>query len=325
MLRLRSVKKDDPADTRFITSGRVVRMTYGTIVLCALLFMGYWVSRPLFFLEGPGTVQAPAISISLPYAARIKTVGVRPGQEVLAGAVLAAATRAGASETEWEITEKLHEAQRKKTEYEGRLMIAERINPESEKRVSAARRSLELLLAQKSQITNSFELSSIYREYAEAINQAAVAEADLKLMPGAVAEVGNEINSLRERLASLDRTWHHIVIAAPKGGHIGATTVTEGSAVNPGDTLMTLYDSAHRYVVWHLPAFSFSLPAVGDEVTVGYGRNHLTGIVRRVLSVADAPTADSLGSVGRLVEVDIAGEATLLPLGAEVVVRLHYF
>lgn len=324
MFRVRSKPQPSDDDRRFVSSGRVVRFVYGTVVVGILLFMIFWVSRPLIFLEGPGTVEASALEISVPYMVTVKVVEVKPGQVVSAGAIVAVVSRADAQDVLRLLSQRLHDARRKETEMRGRLIVATETVESLKKRVKVAGDSVERVQSHKRELSNSAELSSIYREFAEASDEKAKAEADISLMPKAIADTEREIEEITKEIGQIEKGWGHIELKAPHTGTIGAKVVQAGSTVSAGGALMTLFETSRLTVSWHLPAFSLVMPSEGDAVSVSYGHHNIKGITKRVLPVADAPAGGN-SARGRLVEVELPEGESNVPLGAEVVVRLHYF
>ena len=99
MIRLRRARKIlDYDNQRFTSSGKAIRLFYGTLVLGVVALLAYWAAKPLIFLEGTGTVEAPEQNISFPHIAEVKIIAVRPGQEVHRGTVLAVLKRSDADD-----------------------------------------------------------------------------------------------------------------------------------------------------------------------------------------------------------------------------------
>lgn len=320
---LRTPKSQDPQDQRFVASGKGVRFFYGAVVAAAVLAMAYWAAKPLIFLEGAGTVEAPAQSLSFPYLADIKFIAVRPGQSVERGTVLAILKRSDADTVRDGFEERLFNARVRLKELQNRQLIASSARAAAADRSCNAQAMMARIERANKQFINANYVASMQREHSEAADRLAVLDADLKTLPDAIAEVLNEIKYLNNNMELIKRTWAHIELISKFHGNIGPNIMAEGSTVVPGQTIMKIYQEDKKYILWRMPSFSLTEPRRGDAVGITYGRKSYDGVVSRVLPVSEVVDNDNSHG-GRLVEVEVKDDLTNLPLGAVVEVSLTY-
>lgn len=324
MLRIGS-RKTDPDDTpKFESAGSIVRRVYATVVLLVLLAGGYWACKPLLFLEGEGTVEAPSIEISVPYLANVKFITVRAGQHVYPGAVLAVVSHADANDVLRGLSARLHAAKLKDLDLRSRLSRARHTLAPAKQQAKETAKRLSLLQNDYRDYLTSPHLATLQREQIQAATTLASIEADLEILPQELDEVDREIRTVSVEMADVERDWGHILLAAPKEGHIGPELTGEGGTVTPGKALMTLYDTSRAYVLWRLPAFFLVQPKVGDSVDITHGRFTTSGRIRRILAVTEQSKDLLKYEQGRLAEIEIVSGADQLPLRARVVVRRGY-
>lgn len=320
-MRLRGLRAArDPDGQRFVSSGRMVRLAYGGLVLAAVLGLAYWAAKPLIFLKGPGTVEAPAQDVSYPHLAEVKIMAVRPGQEVHRGTVLAVLSRPDAVPARQALEQRLFAAEARLRELENRLLVVRAARGAADQRVGIARAALARIEQADRQFVNANYVATMQREYAQAADRAGALAADAATVPAALATARVEIEALRKELALIERSWSHIQLTSRFHGAVGPRVLAEGSTVVPGQTVMSIYDESRKFVLWRLPAFSLAEPRRGDAVQVAYGRARFAGKVSRVLSLSETGE-----NGGRLVEIELSRGAERLPLGVVTTVSLSYF
>lgn len=321
MIRLRGGRKtQDADDQRFASSGKAVRFFYGALVLGAVLTLAYWAAKPLIFLEGVGTVEAPEQQISFPHVAEVKIIAVRPGQEVHRGTVLAILKRSDAEAVSQSLEQRLYNAESSLRDLENRLLVATEARGPAQSRVGAARSTMDRIAKADQRFVSANYVANMQREYSEAADRLAVLNADAQTLPSAISGARDEILSLRNELMLIDRTWSHIQLTSSYDGNIGPEIAAEGSTVVPGQNILSVYDESKKFLLWRLPAFSLAEPRRGDKVSIAFGRQTYSGKVSRILSISDVAQ-----SSGRMVEVEIEGNQSRLPLGASVKISLTYF
>lgn len=321
MIRLRGRRKtQDADDQRFASSGKAVRFFYGALVLSAVLALAYWTAKPLIFLEGAATVEAPEQQISFPHVAEVKVIAVRPGQEVHRGTVLAILKRSDAEAVSQALQQRLYNAERNLRDLENRLLAANQALGPVQSRVGAARSTMDRIAKADPRFLSANYVANMQREYSEAADRLAVLNADAQTLPSAISDTKNEILALRNELMLIDRTWSYIQLTSSYDGNIGPKIVAEGSTVVPGQNILSVYDESKKFLLWRLPAFSLAEPQRGDAVRIAYGRQTYSGKVSRILSLSDG-----MERSGRMVEVEIKGDQSRLPIGASATISLTYF
>lgn len=324
MFRLGSSPPPEAPAPWFATPGRLVRGVYATVLGALILYGLSWLVRPLVFLEGPGEVKANAQEVSVPFIANIEAMHVKAGQTVFEGTVLATVARADAADTLRELSLRLHNARMQESDLAGRLHVAKSTETSLRERVQTTRERLDRMQTLYSDYATSPHLAALQREHADAVRLESQVQSDLRLLPSTLQRVEAEVATVSDQIAQIQRGWGHILLSAPRNGTVGATTVEAGGTVNPGQSIMTLFDAESTYVLWRLPAFNFRSPEIDDEVTVIQGSKKIRGRIRSILPITAGGPAKSATS-GRLAEVELEEESTGLPIGAEVEVRLRNF
>ena len=218
------------------------------------------------------------------------------------------------------LQQRLYDAEATLRSLESRLFVAQETRGPAEARVAAARSTMARIMKADQQFVSASYAANMQREYSEASDRLALVNADQRTLPSAIADTREEIASLRNELLLIDRTWSHIQLISSYDGDIGPNIAAEGSTVIPGQNIMTVYDDSKKYLLWRLPAFSLVEPRRGDKVSIAYGRQTFPGTVTRILSISDTTETG-----GRMVEVQIDGDQSRLPLGASTTISLSYF
>jgi multidrug resistance efflux pump len=310
---------------RFTSSGGIARFIYAAVLIALLAYGLYVVIKPLVFLDGYGDVKANSREITAPYLSKIVHVHVRPGQKVLQGSVLVVVARADEEEVTRSLTLRLHNSTLKLNELKERFLVARDSHKAAVERVTATEQRLrKMQQPQYSDQLTAIHLANLQGEHAQAVRLYAAIAAELKLLPEAIKEVEAESLWVTKELDEIRGTWGHVVVPAHFDGIVGAKIRDVGSTVPPGQSLLTLYDSASKYILWRLPEFALRMPEQGDAVTIMLGNKTFTGSVRSVLPVALAGGRDP-DRTARLVEVEVEKTDVGLPIGAEVMVRLRNF
>lgn len=321
MIRLsRHRKTQDAGDQRFVSSGKAVRFFYGTLVLGAVVMLAYLAAKPLIFLEGHATVEAPERVVSFSHIAEIETVAVRPAQAVRRGAVLAVLRRSDAEIVGRSLRQRLYDLEVRSSDLQNRLLIAREALGPAESRVNAARSTMIRIANADQRFISANFVSSMQREFSEASDRLAIITADARTLPSAIASVNEEIIGLRNDLKIIEQTWSRIQLRSTHDGIIGSDLALEGSTVLPGQKIMSIYDDHEKFLLWRLPSFSLVELEAGDTVNISYGRQKISGEVSRVLAISD-----ETNSSGHMVEVKIKGNRRALPLGAVATISLSYF
>jgi multidrug resistance efflux pump len=274
----------DPVESRRRAAGRLVRITYATVVFGVLAFFVIYFGRPFVYLGGPGTVSSHRHVISLPYVMQVSQINVTPGAVVKVGdeiarvrspehdSIVAAYMRALA-----DVTGRLAD-----------LRIKARVAQES---LEAGRAYLTLTQEAVDRIdasssgTLTFRIE-LYRERAAARKAVVALEAE-------AAEAGVQLSSLdemrteiRERLNKVEAGFAGGSIVAPIAGIISTGLAHQGQSLVAGTPIAEILDPTDIFVDWYIPNERFLNPKVGGAVLVLFGNRRIPGKIVEILPVS---------------------------------------
>ncbi len=163
--------------------------------------------------------------------------------------------------------------------------------------------------------------------------QGALSSIDLQAAEAALEAARSQVAAARSQLAGATESARHATVASPLSGRVSERTVSQGEAVSPGQTLMTVVDASQLELAGQVPVGDAARVRAGQEVRFAiesYPGREFRGTVSRVEPVADAltrqvgvylrmPNPDGL--LGGLfasgtVRTDAAATALVVPEGA---------
>ena len=326
--RLPAPPATDPAQARRARSGRFVRFVYGAGVLALVAYLAWMAGRSLLFLEGPGYVSAPKYLASTPYLSQVTHMNVSAGVTVEAGDIVAFTT---SPQVERERTENLR-LQLEQANREGELRIRLRIASATLSAAKDRLRFTEEAMAKADgshSVSTSFKLD-LLRERSEATLLNAQAEAEVQEIQLELDRSRAHMAAMQVRIDRLDRDFAGGVVVSPVSGIVGLAIAHDGQVISPGQTIAEVFDVGASYIDWHIPSFHLFTPAQGDVVFIYQGRKLRRGYVSEILNLAESDRSQNESllrapRVKQVVRVKTLREEEVLPLHAEVTVRMNYF
>jgi multidrug resistance efflux pump len=286
--RLREKRRID----RLPNQVRGRRSRFGRLLYIALLFSFFlWLTDsfigPLLRLEADGLVVAEHICVSVPFAAQVEEVKVRPGAEVKQGDVLARVSSVDLSVSIATLTARIAELQTKRADIQDRVRVASAVLPIARERAAEADRALgrmrdirgggNISLATWAQALS--ERFTAHERAAQLQAEAYSAEASLAAVSAAVADATRALSQLGDAYGSG-------TVTAPTDGIVGLAIARPGEVLTIGQPLMALYKPQHHVLAYLETGTLYSVSA-GDQVQINDGFVRTTGRVAEVLPVAD--------------------------------------
>jgi HlyD family secretion protein len=317
----------DPVESRRRAAGRLVRVTYATVVFGILIFFVVYFGRPLVYLGGPGIVSSPRYVVSLPYTVQVSHMNIAPGVTVQAGEEMG---RVRSPEHDGIVANYM----RSLTDVAGRkaeLRIKARVAQES---LESARSYLRLtedaaaLVEASSASSVSFRIE-IFRERASARKAVVAQEAEASEAATQLTSLDEISNEIRERIDGLERSFANGRVLAPIGGIVSTNVARVGQSLVAGIPIAEILDPADVFVDWYIPNERFLDPKVGNDVTVIFGRRRIAGTIVEILPVSDV-YAGRQGLVMRdrpatqIARIRFSANAVPPALNATVYVHMHY-
>lgn len=319
----------DPVQGRRKRGGAFVRWLYGTGVLALAAYLAWAGGRSLIFLEGPGYVAAPKYLASTPYLSQVTHMNVSAGVTVDAGDILAFSTSPQVEREKTELLRLELEQSNREGELKIRLRIATATLSASKDRLSFADEALARMAEHNVAVSTAYKME-VLRERSDALLLNAQAEAETAEIHVQLDRIHAHMDTMKDRVARLDRDFAGGVIASPVAGVVGLALAHDGEVISPGQTIAEIYDIAATYIDWHVPSFRLYAPRTGDVVFIYRGNGFTRGYVWEILNLAESDRGQGESvlrtpRVKQVVRVKTLREDEILPLHSEVTIRMNYF
>jgi multidrug resistance efflux pump len=317
----------DPVESRRRAAGRLVRITYATVVFGVLAFFVIYFGRPLVYLGGPGTVSSHRHVISVPYVVQVNQINVAPGAVVKAGDEIA---RVRSPEHDGIVASYM----RSLTDVTGRLAdlrIKARVARDS---LEAARAYLTLSqeavdrIEASSSGTLTFRVE-LYRERAAARKAVVAHEAEAAEAVVQLASLDEMRIEIRERIDKVEAGFAGGSVVAPIAGIISTGLAHQGQSLVAGTPIAEILDPTDIFVDWYIPNERLRDPKVGWDVLVLFGNRRLPGKIVEILPVSAVYAGRQVPILHDRPATQIArirfGPDTAAPaLNSTVQVHMHY-
>ena len=281
----------DPVESRRRAAGRLVRITYATIVFGVLGFFVIYFGAPFVFLRGPGTVSSPRYVVSLPYTVQVSHMNVTRGGTVKAGEEIG---RVRSPQEDTIVATYM----RSLADIAGRsadLRVKARVAQESLEAARAYQRLTEDAanrLGASSGGTMTFRIE-IFRERASAHKSVVSQEAEVAEATIQLASLDEFAKQLRERLDEVERNFAGGRVFAPIAGIISTNLAHIGQSLVAGSPIAEILDPTDIFVDWHIPNERLLDPEVGNVVSVLFGNRRISGKIAEILPVSGVYAGDA--------------------------------
>lgn len=285
------------------------------ILLCTLLFLTVGCGSEAETPSYTGTVEATQVDVGAEIGGRIETVAVEEGEQVTAGQILVKldttnlALQLDQAQSALDTAKaKLAEGQSGATpeqieQARAEVSAAEAVLEGAEKALEMSQIQLQRITTlNESGVTSPQELDNAQSQYDQKLAARDTAQAKLKaafaglklLQAGTKKET---LNVLRKNVdqagkasdlakASLDKA----TIMAPVAGVATSVNVEAGEIVNPGASLVTLFDQNNLWVEVYIPEKYLGQIRVGNSATISitpYPEREFQGKVTFISSQAE--------------------------------------
>lgn len=136
--------------------------------------------------------------------------------------------------------------------------------------------------------------------------------------------------SLEKQLALTRNEYNEGKILSPKAGLIGSRVAHVGDTLIAGQSIAEVFDETDSYIKWLMPYTKWRQPKFNDTVYVVFGNNYLKGRVTQVVPITDLLDNKRTPVLrepeqGQIVKIKLEGDSEVIPIGAQVGVRMLYF
>ena len=289
---MRRLKQRRPVDTLQRHSRRRQRLWTRWIYIAAVAGFALWLGDmffgSFFYFKSDGMVLATRATIATEFPARIRTISVREGHTVDAGATVVAVTSQQVAESIARLTAEFATQRARLSELRVRRQVVASIIALAADRAEVARetrgeleklhrRGLLPIIKRNSAIDSEFRS---LRDLESLTAERGAIEGEIAGLEKAVAEVDTALKDLRA-------LYDGGQLRAPVGGIVGQLHVAQGAVIQAGEPIMDLY-SGPRYVLAYIPTGTLYSIAPGDRVSVRFGLHELGGTIERIEPIAAA-------------------------------------
>jgi multidrug resistance efflux pump len=319
-----------PVSSRLVRSGALVRFIYAVGLMGLGVFFLYYFAQSLTFFEGPGIVTADASSISIPQIAHIKTVRISPGVRVQKGEEV---TVAYSPEVNAEISRLLISIAsllQQRAELNVKFGVANSAIDLARVRSAAAKNAGRRVLSSRPEALNTAYKLDVLREAANASQSESQLSVERETALVELESLENTNAALKQQLALTRAEYNDGKVVSPMTGVIGSRVAHVGDTVVPGQSIAEVFDETQRYIRWLMPYTKFRRPKVNDSVYVIFGNSYLKGYIAEISSIADLMESKRTTVLrepeqGQIVKIKLDRRTEVLPVGAQVTIRMFYF
>lgn len=319
-----------PVSSRLVRSGALVRFIYAVGLTGLGVFFLYYFAQGFAFFEGPGIVTADASSISIPQIVHIKSVRISPGMRVQKGEEVAVAY---APEVNAEISRLLisnASLLEQRAQLKSKLGVANSAIDLAKVRSSAAKNAERRVLSSKAEALNTAYKLDVLREAATASQSESQLSVEKEIALVELEALENTNAALKRQLSVAREEYNDGKVVSPMTGVIGPRVAHPGDTLVPGQSIAEVYDETQSYIRWLMPYTKFRRPKVNDEVYVLFGNSYLKGYIAEVSLITDLmdnkrTTVLREPEQGQIVKIKLENGSEVLPVGAQVTIRMFYF
>lgn len=319
-----------PVSDRRVTSGKVVRFFYAVGLIAVFGYFSYYFGQVLIFFEGPGVVMADVTSISVPFTSHIKNINVVPGVRIDKGEEIASVYSPDVNNEISRLLTSIAAVDQRQEELKAKIDVSESTKDLAKMRSLTARNAEQKVLSSRPDALNTAYKLEVMREAAAATQSLSQLVKDRE---GSVSELSTleKIRfSLEKQLVTARDEYNDGKILSPMAGIVGSRTAHAGETLVPGQNVADIYDDTKSYIRWLMPYTKWRRPKVDDAVYVLFGNNYLKGYIWEVSSVTDLLENKRTSVLrepeqGQVVKIKMDYNTEILPVGAQVQVRMMYF
>jgi multidrug resistance efflux pump len=326
----RSSSPQGPGRAHALRSGSLVRFFYAVALTGLATFFLYYFAQGFAFFEGPGIVTADASSISIPQIVHIKTVRISPGMRVQKGEEVAVVY---SPEVNAEISRLLISNAgllQQRAQLKSKLGVANSVADIARVRSTAAKNAERRVLSSKPEALNTAYKLEVLREAATASQSESQLSVEKEIALVELESLENANAALKHQLSVARTEYNDGKVISPMAGVVGPRVAHPGDTLVPGQSIAEVYDETQSYIRWLMPYTKFRRPKVNDGVYVLFGNNYLKGYISEVSVITDLMDAKRTNVLrepeqGQIVKIKLENGSEVLPVGAQVTIRMFYF
>lgn len=327
----RAISTPPPEVTsRRVQGGSTVRLLYGSSLIVVFIFFIYHFGQVLIFFEGPGIVTADISSVSLPYTSHISSINITPGIKVDKGEELATAYSPEISAEISRILIGISNTTQQIDNLRTKLNVANSTLETAKIRASSASIAKKNVLGSRPEALNTTFKLDVLREAATAEQSAAQLAQDKEIAAAGIISMNKLRVDLERQLTITRRDYNEGKVLSPKAGLIGSRVAHVGETLIAGQSIAEVFDETDSYIKWLMPYTKWRQPKFNDPVYVVFGNNYLKGRVTEVVPITELLDNKRTPVLrepeqGQIVKIKLENDSEVLPIGAQVGVRMLYF
>jgi multidrug resistance efflux pump len=288
---LKTLRKRPPADV-LVTEKRLATNAGGRIVYFILLVgLGAAVLNYMFgdfvIIRADGLVLRHKSVIAATYVARVHSVAVREGQQVVKGELLLDLLSTEMLDRLADLSSRRAQLNLSSVDLEIRTQQVSQLLPLAERRVYQTNKVLDKFDKLKG---DGFTTSPAYDSAMTANFKAQQESIGLATQGSTLQQQLTALDEARRdadaALSDLEKSYDKGVVHSPVSGKVGAIVPSPGDVYRPGDPILEVF-WGEPYVMAYLPGrYLFSIHK-GMKVRVADGQNEATGIIEDILAVTE--------------------------------------
>lgn len=260
------------------------RYVYLATVLAVMLYLANLFVGHYFWLRAEGLVLSDRVVIASPYEVQVTDLFAHPGQHVAKGQMVARVSSPQIASAMANLTARSAETHARYAEMAVRFEVADSLLKRAEERLAETEAQLKKVDAARGAsgfVSDAF-IASVSKDRYAAMQEKVSREAERRASQEQMTRLQQSQDEAKQALDHLRATYNDGAVLAPSDGIVGATVVTLGDVVKPGDHLMEVY-TGPRYAYVYLDTGTLYRAEVGDRVEVADGFNGTKGTVAEIL------------------------------------------
>lgn len=289
MRRLKKRRLADVPQRDMRRRGRVwTRWIYIAAVAGFALWLGDMFFGSFFYFKSDGMVLATRATIATEFPARIRSINVREGHVVEAGATVASVTSQQVAESIARLTSEFATQRARLSELRVRRQVVASIISLAADRADVARETREKLekLHRRGLLPLNKRNGAFDSEF-RSLRDLESLTAEREAIGSETVELELALAEVKSALSDLRALYDGGRLRSPAGGIVGQLHVAQGAVIQAGEPIMDLY-SGPRYVLAYIPSGTLYTIAPGDRVSVRFGLRELSGTIERIEPIAAA-------------------------------------
>lgn len=273
-----------------------IRFVYFTTVVLLALWLADMFLGGFLYLRSEGQVLAEPAVVAVEFPVTVHVVTVSEGDRVTAGQVVAVVSSQNVTESLANLTVALADRVLRLAELQIRNATVNAVIALARTRQSVAidtRRKYESLLRSGFLPLDKRSLA-VENEFRSKQDLARLT-AEQNALRGQIADLTQAVAQANDAVDRMRSLFDGGLVRAPIDGIVGRRMADNGTVLQPGQPLLTIYQNSH-FVLAYLPTGGLFSVLPGDRVVASTGLQSFTGTITRIEPVAAVPPGEFHGA-----------------------------